>query len=342
MKSVFSILACSVLLNTAAWAQPSPDQTTVPPATQIVDTELHVWTIGPANVILRDGAQWNGGTGTTLTWCAATVRVLGMDSRWYDATTSGWNFNPAPPCGDVPPPPPPPPPVDPPPPPPATGDFSRFAYRLDIFPPGTVLPTAIDPSVSVLLQPTAVMCDQDPHPKADPAVPQKIVSPLRMEFDDPSKAGRSCATQDVAPALQAAMTMFPAGLYAWTLRQESDMAPGAVPLLQKYADPATSCAAPVGRLNVLSITIGNYTSNLRPGASGQVAFQVVSKSPVVALRAFLNGIEAARVTGTDVGATGGLWFRAPAVTGTYSLVVDARDAYGCVYRSGLSRPVKVQ
>lgn len=87
----------------------SPDQTTVPPAAQIVDTAGDVWTIGSPNVILKNGASYLGGFGSVLTWCGGTVRTLGVDGQWWEVSATGWipigSLNP---CAA----PPPPPPVD--------------------------------------------------------------------------------------------------------------------------------------------------------------------------------------------------------------------------------------
>jgi len=68
----------------------SPDGTTVPPATQIVDASGAVWTIGSNQVILRNGVQAAGGLGSKILWSSGTIYVLGTDSNWYKWTGSVW------------------------------------------------------------------------------------------------------------------------------------------------------------------------------------------------------------------------------------------------------------
>jgi hypothetical protein len=70
--------------------QVSPDGTTVPPATQIVDNAGAVWTIGSGQVILRNGVQANGGFGSEMLWKNSTIYVLGTDSTWWRWTGTGW------------------------------------------------------------------------------------------------------------------------------------------------------------------------------------------------------------------------------------------------------------
>jgi len=74
----------------------SPDGTTVPPASQIVDNVGAVWTIGANQVILRNGVQAAGGYGSEILWKNTTIYVLGTDSNWWQWTGSGWiNVGPA-------------------------------------------------------------------------------------------------------------------------------------------------------------------------------------------------------------------------------------------------------
>ena len=76
----------------------SPDGTTVPPASQIVDNELAVWTIGSGQAILRNGVQAAGGLGSEILWKSTTIYVLGVDNNWWQWTGSGWIiFGPTPP-----------------------------------------------------------------------------------------------------------------------------------------------------------------------------------------------------------------------------------------------------
>ena len=69
---------------------PSPDGTTIPGATQIVDSEGAVWTIGSGRVILRNGIQAAGGLGSTMVWSGGVIYVLGIDDNWWRWTGSGW------------------------------------------------------------------------------------------------------------------------------------------------------------------------------------------------------------------------------------------------------------
>jgi hypothetical protein len=68
----------------------SPDGTTVPAATQIIDNSGAVWTIGSNGVILRNGVQAAGGWGSQILWRSSTIYVLGTDGNWWQWTGSGW------------------------------------------------------------------------------------------------------------------------------------------------------------------------------------------------------------------------------------------------------------
>ena len=70
----------------------SPDGTTLPPATQIVDAQGVLWTLS-GQLILRNGAHAAGGTGVRILWLRGTIYVLGSDnSRWWRWNGSGWTF----------------------------------------------------------------------------------------------------------------------------------------------------------------------------------------------------------------------------------------------------------
>jgi hypothetical protein len=69
----------------------SPDGTTVPTASSIVDASGAVWTIGGGSMILRNGAQAAGGYGAQILWTNSTIYVLGTDANWWRWTGSGWN-----------------------------------------------------------------------------------------------------------------------------------------------------------------------------------------------------------------------------------------------------------
>jgi glutamine cyclotransferase len=68
----------------------SPDGTTVPGATQIVDFESKVWTIGAGGIILRDGVHAAGGYGSAMVWSNGAIYVFGIDGNWWRWTGSGW------------------------------------------------------------------------------------------------------------------------------------------------------------------------------------------------------------------------------------------------------------
>ncbi len=67
---------------------PSGDNTRVPPATQIVDSNGDVWTLSNG-AILRNGAGTGGG-GSQILYCSRSVYALGTDSSWWRWTGSGW------------------------------------------------------------------------------------------------------------------------------------------------------------------------------------------------------------------------------------------------------------
>ncbi|HZJ30864.1 MAG TPA: hypothetical protein VFD21_04805 [Vicinamibacterales bacterium] len=70
--------------------QPSPDGTTVPPATQITDNTGAIWTIGSGEAILRNGVQAAYGLGSQILWKSNVIYVFGVDSNWWQWTGSGW------------------------------------------------------------------------------------------------------------------------------------------------------------------------------------------------------------------------------------------------------------
>src|SRR5688572_23511056 len=63
--------------------QESPNNTRVPPASQIVDSVGAVWTRAANGAILRNGSSAAGGFGSEILYCDRIVYVLGTDSRWY-------------------------------------------------------------------------------------------------------------------------------------------------------------------------------------------------------------------------------------------------------------------
>jgi subtilisin family serine protease len=69
----------------------SPNGTTVPPASQIVDAQGGVWTIGGSQMILRNGQLAASGYGSQILWLNGAIYVFGTDSNWYRWTSAGWN-----------------------------------------------------------------------------------------------------------------------------------------------------------------------------------------------------------------------------------------------------------
>ena len=67
----------------------SPDGTTVPTASQIVDNSGAIWTIGSGSAILRNGVSAAGGDGSQILWKSGTIYVFG-GGAWWQWTGSGW------------------------------------------------------------------------------------------------------------------------------------------------------------------------------------------------------------------------------------------------------------
>src|SRR4029077_18397832 len=81
----------TISVAAAASLTASPDGTTVPTtATQIVDSNGAIWTIGASYAILRNGTSAAGGIGTKILWKSSTIYVFGTDSNWWQWTGSGW------------------------------------------------------------------------------------------------------------------------------------------------------------------------------------------------------------------------------------------------------------
>ena len=81
-----------------AQAAASPNGTTMPPATSIVDASLATWTIASDKRILRNGAHVPLGYGTNIIWLNNTVYVFGTDNNWW-AWNGYWVFIGQPPSG---------------------------------------------------------------------------------------------------------------------------------------------------------------------------------------------------------------------------------------------------
>jgi PKD repeat protein len=69
---------------------PSPSGTRTPPAAQIVDDALAVWTIGTGGQILRNGVSAAGGLGSQILWYQGRVYVLGTNSAWWQWMDGSW------------------------------------------------------------------------------------------------------------------------------------------------------------------------------------------------------------------------------------------------------------
>ena len=69
---------------------PSPSGTRTPPAPQIVDQELAVWTLGSSLETLRNGAHAGGGLGTQFLYYEHVLYVLGVDDQWWRWSGAGW------------------------------------------------------------------------------------------------------------------------------------------------------------------------------------------------------------------------------------------------------------
>ena len=67
----------------------SPNNTRVPPGTQIVDSNGDVWTRSTNGAILRNGAGTSG-AGSQILYCNRIVYAFGTDSQWYRWSGSGW------------------------------------------------------------------------------------------------------------------------------------------------------------------------------------------------------------------------------------------------------------
>jgi len=84
-SSQMTIAVAAAITNTV-----SPDGTTVPTATQIVDITGAVWTLGANGAVLRNGVQAGGGWATKILWKSGIIYVLGTDSNWWQWTGAGW------------------------------------------------------------------------------------------------------------------------------------------------------------------------------------------------------------------------------------------------------------
>lgn len=68
---------------------PSPDLTTIPPASSIDDGQGGTWTIDPNDKILVNGVSAAGGSGSVLVWKSSTLYAWSVD-RWWQWTGTDW------------------------------------------------------------------------------------------------------------------------------------------------------------------------------------------------------------------------------------------------------------
>ena len=108
----------------------SANDTRVPTAPQIVDSNLAVWTLSNG-AVLRNGGGTSG-TGSQILYCNRLVYVFGGDSQWYRWNSSWVAMGTVDPCGPAPTPTPTPTPVPtpPPPPPPSGGSLRVLSWNV--------------------------------------------------------------------------------------------------------------------------------------------------------------------------------------------------------------------
>lgn len=95
-------------------------------------------------------------------------------------------------------------------------------------------------------------------------------------------------------------------------------------------DPA--CAAPLGA-EAASVFVTRFDQTTKaPGSKMRLNYQLASKSPIIEVRAKMNGavVAVTRATGPGdtLNADGGIWFTQPG-PGTYKLSVWVKNQYGC-------------
>lgn len=78
---------------------PSENNTRIPVATRIVDSEGSIWTLNGIRM-LRNG-QDTGGYGSALLWCQGRIYGKGEDLAWWQYTNPGWSRFGADPCADA-------------------------------------------------------------------------------------------------------------------------------------------------------------------------------------------------------------------------------------------------
>jgi hypothetical protein len=107
--------------------------------------------------------------------------------------------------------------------------------------------------------------------------------------------------------------------------------------------PDPRCLSPFGD-RVVSIFITKWEPTTgSPGSMARINFQLASpNSPIVLLKVLLNGIPdtpvATIITQSspdgDLRSSGGIWFQTPVTPGSYTIAVQATNAYGCTAVQG--------
>jgi hypothetical protein len=102
-----------------------------------------------------------------------------------------------------------------------------------------------------------------------------------------------------------------------------DNCSAAVPVTFVMQAPAPVCAD----VPSVFITRWEHTTG-KPGSRMRVNFQPASISPITEIEAKVNGAVVARIAGSDLRDTAGVWFTTPA-SGSYKLQVWAKNSAGC-------------
>jgi chitinase len=89
--------------------------------------------------------------------------------------------------------------------------------------------------------------------------------------------------------------------------------------------PQVPCAE-----GAVKIAVGTWTRNIAKNGTGLVNFSLTqSANAITTLVVKLNNVEQGRVTAGDLRMVAALYYKAPAVAGSYQLSVEAFDAQGC-------------
>ena len=71
-------------------ANPSPDGTEVPPASQVIDGTGAAWTLGGGGETLQNGIHMAGGYARSLLWTGGTVYARASDDTWFRWNGTQW------------------------------------------------------------------------------------------------------------------------------------------------------------------------------------------------------------------------------------------------------------